>query len=82
MEGILISLVIGGIAGWLAGLIFKGSGQGLVMNIVTGIVGGVLGGWLFGLLGVSITPGFFDAIISSTIGAIILLFIVSKLKKS
>lgn len=82
MEGIFISLVIGGIAGWLAGMIFKGSGQGLVMNIVVGIIGGVLGGWLFGLLGISVAPGFFDAIIFSTIGAIILLFILSKLKKA
>jgi uncharacterized membrane protein YeaQ/YmgE (transglycosylase-associated protein family) len=81
MEGILISLLIGAIAGWLAGMILKGGGQGLLMNIVIGIVGGVIGGWLFGVLGVSIGPGFVGAIISATVGAVLLLFIVSKLKK-
>jgi len=82
MEGILVWLVIGAIAGWLAGVIMKGSGQGLVVNIVVGIVGAVIGGWLFGLLGVSIGPGILSAIIASTIGAVLLLFIVSKFKKS
>ena len=81
MEGIIAWLVVGGIAGWLAGLIMKGSGQGVVMNIVLGIVGGVIGGWLFGMLGVNIGPGFVGAIIASTIGAVLLLFIVSKFKK-
>ena len=82
MEGILIWLVIGGIAGWLAGKIMKGSGQGVVMNIVLGIVGAVVGGWLFGMLGVNIGPGFVGAIISATIGAVLVLFIASKLKKA
>lgn len=82
MEGIVIWLLIGAIAGWLAGLIMKGSGQGLVMNIVLGIVGAVIGGWVFGLLGLNIGPGFVGAIIAATVGAVILLFIVSKVKKS
>jgi len=82
MEGILVSLVIGAIAGWLAGLIMKGSGQGLLLNIIVGIVGGVVGSWLFGLLGFTIGPGLVSAIITATIGAVILLFIVSKLRKA
>jgi len=53
-----------------------------LMNIIIGIVGGVLGGWLFGLLGVSVGPGFLGAIISSTIGAVLLLWIVGMVKKA
>ncbi len=82
MEGIFVSLLIGAIAGWLAGKILKGGGQGLLMNIVFGIIGGVLGGWLFGLLGVEVGPGLIGAIVSATVGAILLLFIVDKVKKS
>jgi uncharacterized membrane protein YeaQ/YmgE (transglycosylase-associated protein family) len=82
MEGLIASLIVGGIAGWLAGLIMKGKGQGVLMNIIVGIVGGVLGGWLFSLLGVTIGPGLFGSIITATIGAVLLLFVVSKLKKA
>jgi len=82
MEGIFTSLIVGGVAGWLAGLIMRGSGQGILMNIVVGIIGGVLGSWLFGLMGLSIASGMTGAIITATVGAVILLFLVSKLKKS
>ena len=75
-------LIIGGIAGWGAGQIMKGDSQGLLMNIVIGIVGGVLGNFLFGLLGVSLGEGILGAIITATIGAVVLLFIYSKLKKN
>ena len=80
MEGILAALVVGGIAGWLAGLIMKGKGFGILMNIVIGIVGGVLGGWLFGLFGAELGAGMIGSIITATIGAVLLLRIVSKLK--
>ena len=82
MEGIIASLIVGGLAGWLAGLIMKGGGQGIVMNIIIGVIGGVIGGWLFGLLGVTVGSGLIGSIITATIGAILLLFIVSKVKKS
>ena len=80
MEGIIASLIVGGIAGWLAGLIMKGKGLGVLMNIVVGIIGGVIGGWVFGLVGVSVGPGWIGSIITATIGAVLLLFLVSKLK--
>lgn len=51
MGGFIWWLIIGGVAGWLAGLIMKGSGFGVLGNIVVGIVGGIIGGFLFGLLG-------------------------------
>ena len=50
--GIILSLVIGGVAGWLAGIIMKGGGFGIVGNIIVGIVGGVLGGYLFDVIGI------------------------------
>lgn len=71
--GILIFLLIGAIAGWLAGTIIKGRGFGLVGNIVVGIVGAVVGGLLFDFLGVR-SGGFLGSIITATLGAVILLY--------
>ena len=80
MGVIFTSLIVGGVAGWLAGLIMKGQGQGVLMNIVFGIIGGVLGGWLFSLLDVQVGPGMLGSIVTATIGAVLLLFIIGKLK--
>ena len=82
MEGIVVSLFTGGIAGWLAGQILKGGGQGLLMNVVIGVIGGVIGSELFGLAGVAVGPGFAGAIVSATVGAVVLLFVVGKLRNS
>ena len=76
--GILVYLALGAIAGWLAGLIFKGGGFGLLWNIIIGIVGGVIGGWL---LGGFFGEGWFGGIITAVLGAIILLWIASMIKK-
>jgi len=71
--GIIVWLVVGLIAGWLAGLIMKGSGYGVLGDILLGLVGGIVGGWLFGLLLPAAEPsGFIGAIIVSAIGAIVL----------
>lgn len=69
-------ILIGLVAGWLAGLIVKGSGSGLLLNIVIGIVGSVLGGWLFSLMGLSST-NIWGSLITALVGAIVLLLIVS-----
>lgn len=69
-------ILIGLVAGWLGGLIVKGSGSGLLLNIVIGIVGGVLGGWIFGLMGLS-TNSMWGSLITALVGAIVLLLIVS-----
>jgi uncharacterized membrane protein YeaQ/YmgE (transglycosylase-associated protein family) len=82
MGGLFASLIVGGIAGWLAGMIMKGKGQGVIMNIIVGIIGGVLGGWLFGLFGANLGAGIIGSVITATIGAIILLWLVSKLKNN
>jgi uncharacterized membrane protein YeaQ/YmgE (transglycosylase-associated protein family) len=62
IETILIWIIVGALAGWLAGLVVRGFGFGLVGNIIIGIVGAFLGGWLFGMMGVSIGAGIINAI--------------------
>ncbi len=69
-------LFIGLIAGWIANVIVKGSGAGLVINMIVGIIGGLLGGWLVGLWG-WIPTNTFSTLFASVVGAIILLIIVS-----
>jgi uncharacterized membrane protein YeaQ/YmgE (transglycosylase-associated protein family) len=78
---ILIFLAIGAVAGWLAGVIMKGGGFGLVGDIIVGIIGAVLGGWLFGVLGIT-AGGLIGAIITATVGACVLLLIVRVIKKA
>ena len=80
-QGIIIWLVIGAIAGWLAGQIVKGGGFGLVGDIIVGIIGSVIGGWIFGSYVVGV-PGVGGAIIGSTIGAVVLLFVISLVRRA
>lgn len=74
-------LIVGAIAGWLAGVVIRGFGFGLVGNIVIGIVGGLLGGWLLGPVLKIGTPatgsGTLNYILTALIGAVVLLFVVS-----
>jgi uncharacterized membrane protein YeaQ/YmgE (transglycosylase-associated protein family) len=80
---ILYILIIGAVAGWLAGLIWKGGGFGLLWNIILGIAGSFVGGWLLGKLGVNVSIGshMINLIITSVIGAIVVLFIASLVKR-
>ena len=78
---LLIFLLIGAVAGWLAGIIMKGGGFGLIADIIVGIIGSFIGGWLFGKLGLSAGGGMIGSIVVSTVGAIILLFVIRLLKK-
>jgi uncharacterized membrane protein YeaQ/YmgE (transglycosylase-associated protein family) len=73
--------VIGAIAGWLAGVIMKGYGFGLVGNIAVGIVGALIAGWLLPRIGLNIGGGMIAAIINATIGAVILLFIIGLIRR-
>ncbi|CAN7618723.1 GlsB/YeaQ/YmgE family stress response membrane protein [Mesorhizobium sp. LjNodule214] len=82
IESLLIFIIIGAIAGWLAGLVVSGFGFGLVGNIVVGIIGAFIAGWLFPRLGFAIGGGILAAIINATIGAIILLLVVKVLKRA
>ena len=80
--GIVAALIIGAIAGWLAGLIVKGFGFGLLGNIVVGIVGAVIAGFLFPRLGILIGGGFVRDVISATLGAVVLLVIIGLIRKA
>ena len=78
----IIFLAIGAVAGWLAGLIFRGGGYGLLWNIIIGIIGGVIGGWLLGPFLASVFgEGLLGGIITAIFGAIVLLWIASMIKK-
>ena len=81
-NGLLWFLLIGLIAGWLAGTLMKGGGFGVIGDIVVGIIGALLGGWLFGMLGVGVGGGLLGAIITATIGACLLILILRLIKKA
>lgn len=74
-------LIVGLIAGWLAGLVMKGGGYGIIVDILLGIVGGWLGGWLFGRLGIWPAGGMLGSIIVAFIGGVILVGITRLLKR-
>jgi uncharacterized membrane protein YeaQ/YmgE (transglycosylase-associated protein family) len=78
---ILWFLLIGLLAGWLAGILVKGRGSGCLVNMIVGVIGALMGGFIFGTLGVS-TPGNLGAFLSATVGAVILLFLLKVLKKA
>ncbi|MGH8041854.1 MAG: GlsB/YeaQ/YmgE family stress response membrane protein [Rudaea sp.] len=81
LEAIIVFLVIGAVAGWLAGLIVRGVGFGLVGNIVVGIVGAFIAGWLLPGLNLGLS-GILGSIIYAAIGAIILLVIIGLIKRA
>ncbi|HXC87310.1 MAG TPA: GlsB/YeaQ/YmgE family stress response membrane protein [Candidatus Cybelea sp.] len=74
-------LVVGLIAGWLAGVVMRGGGYGIIVDILLGIVGGFLGGWLFGRLGIWPAGGMLGSIIVAFVGAVILVGITRLLKR-
>ena len=82
IESIIVWLIVGAIAGWLAGLIVKGAGFGLIGNIVIGIIGAVVAGWLLPQLGISLGSGIISAIINAAIGGIIVLVILSLIRRA
>lgn len=73
----LYFIIVGAIAGWLAGKVMRGAGFGLLGNIIIGILGAVVGGWVFAEVGIAIGTGLVNAIATAAIGAIIILFIAS-----
>ena len=80
--GFVIWIVVGLIAGWLAGQFMKGGGYGVVVDIILGLLGGVVGGWLFGLSGVGAGGGMIGSIVVAFIGAVILVGITRVLKRA
>lgn len=75
-------IIVGLIAGWLAGQLVKGGGFGVVGDIVVGILGALIGGYLFGSVGASIGGGLLGSIIVATIGAVILVFLLRLIKRA
>jgi uncharacterized membrane protein YeaQ/YmgE (transglycosylase-associated protein family) len=87
LQALILWLIIGGIAGFLAGNIMKSgglalTGNAIVDNIITGIVGAFIGGWLLGAMGVSIGGGIIAAILNALIGAILLIFGLRLLRRA
>jgi uncharacterized membrane protein YeaQ/YmgE (transglycosylase-associated protein family) len=81
MTSLVWFVLIGVIAGWLAGRITKGKGFGLIGNIVVGILGAVLGGWLFKVMGVYIDGALIGSLVTAVFGAIVLLYMITLIKK-
>lgn len=83
LQSLIVWLIIGAIAGWLAGQIMAGRGFGLIGNIIVGIVGAVVAGWLFPYLGFAFFGNpWVAAIVNSLIGAIVVLFVLGLLKRA
>ncbi len=74
--GFIWFILIGILAGFVAGTLMRGGGFGIIVNLVVGIIGAVLGGWVFDLLGIH-TTGIIGSLVTATVGAIILLWIIS-----
>lgn len=81
IEALIILLIVGAVAGWLAGLIVKGYGFGLLGNIVVGIVGAFLASFLLPRIGIVIGGGILGSIIHATIGAVILLVLLGLIRR-
>jgi uncharacterized membrane protein YeaQ/YmgE (transglycosylase-associated protein family) len=82
MSGLIWWLIVGGIAGLLAGLVMKGGGYGVIADIILGILGAFIGGWVFGLLGLGAGGGMIGSIIVAFIGACILIGITRMIKRA
>jgi uncharacterized membrane protein YeaQ/YmgE (transglycosylase-associated protein family) len=72
----LWTLLIGAIAGWIAGKLMRGDGYGVIMDIVIGIIGGWFGGWLFGQLGIHVGHGIIGSLFVAVVGAVILIWLI------
>ena len=78
----IVWILVGMIAGWLAGQVMKGGGYGVLVDIILGILGGVVGGWIFGLLGIWPGGGLIGSIVVAFVGAVILIGITRLLKRA
>jgi uncharacterized membrane protein YeaQ/YmgE (transglycosylase-associated protein family) len=80
LESLIVFLIIGGVAGWLAGLLVKGFGFGILGNIIVGITGAIIAGYVLPLIGFALGGGIIASILNATIGAIILLLAIRVVK--
>lgn len=78
----IASILVGLVAGWLAGQVMKGGGYGVLMDIVLGLLGGIVGGWVFGSLGIWPASGMVGSIVVSFVGAVILVGLTRMVKRA
>lgn len=81
LEQLGILLLIGAVAGWLAGLMVKGGGFGIFGNVIIGVLGAVFGGWLFGVLGISVGNRWVGMLVTATVGAVVLVFLLGLIRR-
>jgi uncharacterized membrane protein YeaQ/YmgE (transglycosylase-associated protein family) len=82
MDSLLIWLVVGIVAGWLAGKIMRGAGYGLIGDLIIGVIGAYIGGWLWRELHLPVIGNFWiSAIVTATVGALLLLFIIRLIRR-
>jgi uncharacterized membrane protein YeaQ/YmgE (transglycosylase-associated protein family) len=81
-HGLIAWLIIGAVAGWLAGSFVKGGGFGLIGDIIVGIIGAFVGGWLAGALHIGIGGGWISAIVTATLGAVVFLLILRLFRRA
>jgi len=82
LESLIWFLLIGLIAGWLAGKVMRGGGFGVIGDMIVGIIGALLGGWIFGKLGISAGGSLIGAIIVAFVGAVVLLLLLRLIKRA
>ena len=80
--GFIEWILVGLVAGWLAGKVMKGGGYGVIVDIILGILGGLLGGWLFGMMGIWPGGGVIGSIIVAFVGAVILVALTRLIKRA
>ena len=81
VTGLIWFLLVGLIAGWLAGQVMKGGGYGVVGDMIVGVIGALLGGWLFGVLGIA-AGGLIGAIITAFVGAVVLILLLRLIRRA
>jgi len=82
LHGIIAWLIVGAVAGWLAGVLVKGGGFGLIGDIIVGIIGAFLGGWLAGVFHIHVGSGWISSILTAAAGAIVLLIILRAVRRA
>ena len=78
----LVWILVGALAGWIAGELMRGNGFGFFGNVIVGILGAILGGWLFNVIGLDPSYGFIGSLITSVIGAVVLLFVIGLFRRT
>ena len=82
MDGLLYWVIVGLIAGWLAGVVMKGGGYGIVVDIILGMLGAIVGGWIFSMLGIGASGGLIGGIVVAFIGAVALVAVTRAVKRA